>query len=128
MATSPSEYARRAALPRPISTCVMAGSRSPAAVVRCLDGHLDVVRVALGQTGPGDLDELRFLQVGYGLRAAVAHGRAQPAGELARHGGEGAAVGDLALDAFGDQLVFAEDVVLEVPVLRVGLAAFPVAH
>src|SRR5271167_3744956 len=109
MPISLSEYARRPVLPRPISTSLMClppggrGRRSwlgpvaagPATVVRRLDGHLDVVRVALGQAGRGDLDEPGVLQVGDSPGAAVAHGGPQAADQLARDGGQRAAVGHL---------------------------------
>ena len=84
--------------------------------------------MALGQAGRGDLDEPGILQVGDGPGAAVAHGRAQPADQLAGHGGQRAAVGHLALDALRHQLVLAQHVVLEVAVLGVGAAALPVPH
>jgi hypothetical protein len=43
---------------------------------------MDIMRVAFCQPGRGDLDKSRFLQVGNGPGAAVAHGRAQPADQL----------------------------------------------
>src|SRR6185312_13872275 len=108
MPISASEYALRPVLPRPISTSVT-GFRP------C-------------QAGRGDLDEPGLLQVGDGPCAAVAHGRAQPADELAGHRGQRAAVGHLPLDALRHQLVLAQHVILEVAVLGVGLPALPVAH
>src|SRR5215470_7059625 len=90
-ATSSRWYPRWAVLPIPIST--MSRTRAPypavaqrkrcrrstGVVVRGLDGHLDVMRVTLLQTGGGDPDHPRGLQVGDGTRSGVPHGLAQPA-------------------------------------------------
>src|SRR5579859_3803803 len=110
MPISPSEYARRPDFPRPISTSVTGapppclrrsrlrpGPARAGAVVRGLDRHRDVVRVALGQAGRGDLDKPRLLKVGDGAGAAVSHRGAQPADQLAGYRGQRAAVRDLAL-------------------------------
>src|SRR5271168_3685943 len=128
MPISSSEYARRPVLPRPISMSVTVLILLSAAVVGCLDGHLHVVRVALLEARPRDLNEPRVLELFDGTGAAVAHAGAQAADELVGDRGEGAAVGHLAFDSLRNQLVLAEHVVLEVAVLGVGLAAFPVAH
>src|SRR5690242_17721754 len=88
------------------------------AVVRCFDRHLDVVRVALLEARRGDPHEAALaLHLVHGRGAHVAHGLAEAADELVQHVGEGAAVGDLALDALGDELVVRGDLGLEVPVL-----------
>src|SRR5215471_5930247 len=127
MPISSSAYARRPVLPRPISMSVTI-YLLPAAVVRRLDRHLHVVRVAFLQASGRDLDESGVLQLGDGARAAVSHGHAQPAYQLVGDGGERPAIGNLSLDTLRDQLVLAQHVVLEVPVLGVGLAPLPVAH
>src|SRR5215831_7847553 len=127
MPISSSAYARRPVLPRPISMSVTV-YLLPAAVVWRLDRHLHVVRVAFRQASGRDLDKPGVLQLGDGARAAVSHGHAQSAYQLVGDGGERPAVGDLALDSLRDQLVLTQHVVLEVPVLGVGLAPFPVAH
>src|SRR3712207_2533292 len=144
--TSSRSYPRRAKRLRPISTVsrvvtvtAPGGSESrrshsrkdprwtrgsPTAVVRGFDGHLDVVRVALHQAGRGDPGQLTtLLQVGDGLRARIAHGRAQPADELVRDAGQRTAVGHLALDALGDELRSEEHAVGEVAVAAEGLVA-----
>src|SRR3954466_15088815 len=78
--------------------CAERSSRSPSPVVRGLDGHLNVVRVALDQAGGGDAGQLpALLQLGDRRRARVAHGGAQPADELVGDAGEQAPVGHLAL-------------------------------
>src|ERR1700742_4814551 len=128
MPISSSEYARRPVLPRPISMSVTVRVLLPAAVVRGLDHHLHVVRVAFLQAGPGDLDEPCLLQLGDRAGTAVPHGRAQAADELVGNRGEVATVGYLALDPLGNKLVLAQHVILEVAVLGVGLAALPVPH
>src|SRR3546814_10292757 len=52
-------------------------------IVRCLYGHLDVVRVALLERRGGDPDEpALLLQLGDGLRADVEHRLRQSADEL----------------------------------------------
>src|SRR5580698_7814256 len=137
MPISSRAYARLPLLPRPISTTLTLLSRpcapagwpaqlpdrrrpagqllaSPAAVVRRLGHHLDVVRVTLHQPGARDLREPGLLQIGDRPGPAVAHGRPQAAGELVRYGRQRPAVGHLALDALRDQLVLAQYVVLEV--------------
>ena len=59
--------------------------RSAAAVVGRLDGHLDVVRVALLEPGRGDPHELpALLQLGDGARADVEHRLLQAADQLVR--------------------------------------------
>src|SRR5215467_4985506 len=131
MPISSSVYALRPVLPRPISTSATLNvplGLFPAAVVRRLNRHLHVMRVAFGEPRGGDLNEPGILQVADGAGAAVPHGHAQPADELVGDGGERAAVGDLPLDPLRDQLVFTQHVVLEVPVLGVGLAALTVPH
>ena len=60
---------------------------------------------------------------GMRLRADVEHRLVEPADQLVGDGGERTAVGDLALDALGDDLVVAGDLGLEVAVLRVRLLA-----
>src|SRR5690349_17995218 len=88
-------------------------------VVRRLDGHLDVVRVALLEPRRRDADELTSrLQLPDTTGADVEHRLPQPADQLVGDGGERAAIRHLALDALGHELVVA-DVGLEVPVLRV---------
>src|ERR1700761_64570 len=116
---SSKEYARRPVLPRPISMSVNSGPLLPAAVVRGLDDHLHVVRVAFLQPGAGDLDERGVLELLDGAAAAVAHAGPQAADQLVGHRGERPPVRDLALDALGDELVLAQHVVLEVAVLGV---------
>src|SRR5699024_8791386 len=69
------------------STRDLAQRRAPSAslhdVVRGLDGHLDVVRVALLQPRGGQADELALgLEVVDGARADVEHRLPQTAGEL----------------------------------------------
>ena len=84
------------------------------------------MRVALLEPGRGDPDQLApLLQLGDGRRAGVAHARPQAADELVGDARQRAAVGHLALDALGYELVVGADVVLEVPVLgvRPGLPA-----
>ena len=79
------------------------------------------VRMALAQTRRRDADEGALgVQLRHGLRARVAHGGTEATHELVRHGRERAAVRHHALDAFGHELVVAQDVVLEVAVLAVG--------
>ena len=79
-----------------------------AAVVGGLDGHLDVVRVALLEARRGDPDELALgLELGDGARPDVEHRLAQSADELVRDGRQRAAVGHPALDALGHDLVVA---------------------
>src|SRR5262249_54154464 len=60
---------------------------------------------------------------GDGARADVEHRLVEAADQLVGDGGERAAVGDLALDALGDDLVVAGDLGLEVAVLGIGLLA-----
>src|SRR6478672_3420068 len=97
------------------SWVVSVASRSEAGVVRGLDGHLHAVRVALLERGGGDPHEAALLlQLGDGARADVEHRLVEAADELVGDRGERAAVGDLALDALGDDLVVAGDLGLEV--------------
>ena len=74
---------RRPRLPRPISISVIEALHlrvSAARVVGGLDGHLDVVRVALLERGRGDPDELALLlQLGDGAGADVEHRLVQAA-------------------------------------------------
>ena len=63
------------------------------------------------------------LELGDGARADVEHRLVQAADELVGDGADRAAVGDLALDALGHDLVVGGDVGLEVAVLGVGLLA-----
>src|SRR4051812_44801257 len=95
-------YPRRALLLSPISTtsrivssCLPRGEnhagagrwRSARVVVGGLDGHLDVVRVALLEPGRGDPDEPGALvHLGDRRRPDVAHARAQAADQLLGHG------------------------------------------
>ena len=63
-------------------------------VVRGLDGHLDVVRVALLEAGGGDAHELpALLELRDRVGADVEHRLVQAADQLARDGVQGAAVG-----------------------------------
>ena len=99
-----------------------AARRSAGLVVRRLDGHLDVVRVALLEPGRRDPDELAALPAAPGWcarrrRTSTAAGR-RPAGARRRRAGRGR---HLALDALGDQLVVGGHVGLEVAVLGVRL-------
>src|SRR5690606_6770324 len=104
-------------------------SRSAALVVGGLDGHLDVVGVALAEARGADAHEAAaFLELGDRARPRVPHGLVEAADELVRDVGEGAAVGDLPLHALGDQLLLAADVALRVAVLGEGPAALAVAH
>src|SRR5690606_28981482 len=69
-------------------------------VVRRLAGDLDVVHVALARAGAGDADHDRLAaHLVDGRAADVAHGRAQPTGELVDDGAQRAAVRDPPLDA-----------------------------
>src|SRR5215468_4986084 len=98
-------------------------------VVGGLYGHLDIMRVALLETGRGDPDELApLVQLVDRAGADVAHRRAEAAHELVRHGRQRTPVGHLALDPFRYQLVVGEYVVLEVPVLRVRPSLTPRLH
>src|SRR3954451_18679818 len=128
--TSSRSYPRRAKRLRPISTLSRTGIGSPTSVVvGGLGGHLDVVRVALGEPGGGDPGELAaLLQLGDGGRTGVAHAGPAGADQLVGHPGQRAAVGHLALDALGDELVVGEDVVGEVPVPAEGLVAPALLH
>src|SRR4051812_19518709 len=86
-------------------------------VVRRLDRHLDVMRMALCQPSRGDPDETTVgLQLLDRVGAAVAHGRSEAADELMRNSGEWTAERHLTLDAFRHQLLVGQDVVLEVAV------------
>src|SRR5947207_12471021 len=86
-------------------------STLPRVVVRRFDRHLDVVRVALGQAGGRDLDQLPALvQLVEGGRADEPHAGAQSADELVRHGRQRAAVGSLAPIPFGYRLAVAANV------------------
>ena len=97
---------------------------SAAGVVGRLDGHLHAVRVALLERGGGDPDEPALvLQLGDGAGADVEHRLVEAADELVGDRGQRTAVGDLALDALGDDLVVAGDLGLEVAVLGVRLLA-----
>ncbi|MPM36134.1 hypothetical protein SDC9_82729 [bioreactor metagenome] len=90
-------------------------------VVGGLDGHLDVVRVRLAQTGAGDPDEPALaVQLGDRTGTRVEHRLVQATDELVGDRGQRTLVGHLTLDALGDQLVVGGHVVLEVAVLRVG--------
>src|SRR6185312_1926743 len=75
-------------------------------IVRRFLGDLDVVRMGFGDTGAGDLHELRLrahvLDRG---RAQVAHRGAQAADQLVDDVAQRAAVRHATLDAFGHQLV-----------------------
>src|SRR5690606_35097196 len=96
----------------------------PAAVVRRLDGHLDVVRVALLQAGGGDLHQPALLpQLVAGPHLAVPHRLAQPADQLVGDGLQRTAVGDLALDTLRDELLLGGDLGLGVAVLGERAAA-----
>src|SRR5690606_923936 len=100
-----------------------------AAVVRCLDRHLDVVRVALLEARGGEPDEAAVvLQLRHGAAADVEHRLAQTADQLVDDGGERAPVGDLALDALGDELLVGGDALLEVAVLGERLAVAARLH
>src|SRR5829696_5045219 len=123
-ATSSRWYARRAFFPMPISTMsrtkrilsrrLSDGFALSAVVVRRLDRHLDVVRVALLEPGRRDLHEPPALvQLGDGARAGVPHGGAQPADELVRDRRQRPPERHLTLDALGHELVVGQDVVLE---------------
>src|SRR3954471_9258903 len=84
-------------------------------------GHLDVVRVALLEPGRGDPDELALLVHLYERAGAdETQPGPQAADELVRHGRQRATVRYLTFDPLRHELVVGEDVVLEVPVLRVG--------
>src|SRR5256885_14098715 len=100
----------------------------PAGVVRRLSRHLDVVRVTLLETSRRDADELGSLQATDVRRAHVAHRRAQSTEQLMSNRGNRAVIGHLPLDAFGNQLVVGQDVVLEVAVFRVGPRLTPRLH
>jgi len=87
-------------------------------VVRRVDDALQVVRVALAIRHRGHPDELRSLpQLCDGLRSAVAHRLAEPAGELMYDLGERSAVGDVAFDTFGHDL-FGVDIAPMLPMPR----------
>ena len=74
-------------------------------VVGGFAGNDDVVDVGFAETGVGDANEAGVsLEVGDGFAAEIAHAGAEAADELKDHGLEGAAVGDAAFDAFGDEL------------------------
>src|SRR3954451_23615227 len=82
--------------------------RLPTGVVGRLDGHLHAVGVALLERGLGDPDEpALLLQLRDGAGADVENRLVETADQLPGDGGERAAVGDLALDALGHQLVVA---------------------
>src|SRR3954468_7613223 len=111
MPISSNEYARRPLLPRPISTsaatikpfAVNSGVSLSALVVRGLDRHLDIVRVALLETRGRDLYEAAVgLQLRHGPGAGVPHGLAEAADQLVGDRVQRATVGHLALDALGD--------------------------
>src|SRR5581483_6030555 len=91
---------------------------SGAAVIRCVLGDGDVVRVRLPEAGPGDADEARLLHRVDRRRAAVAHRLPQTADELLQHAGERALVRHATLDPLGHELLDVLDVALEVTVLR----------
>src|SRR4051794_41047768 len=102
---SSNPYARRPLFPMPISVSVTVCPSLASAVVRGFDGHLDVVRVRLLQTGGRDPDELPLLlQLGDRGGTDVVHGLPEAADELVRDRRQWAAVGHLPLDALGDQL------------------------
>src|SRR5699024_1341250 len=110
-----------------LSTRYLTQRRAPSTslhdVVRGLDGHLDIVRVAFLQPGRGEADELALgLEIIDGARADVEHRLPQTAGELVGDLLEVSAVGDAAFDALGDEVGVGGDVGLEVAVLRVGPA------
>src|SRR5664279_1410782 len=86
-------------------TCV--GDRGGSTeVVRGFHRHVDVMRVGLLEPGGGDADELAtLLQFVDRVRADVEHRWVQAADELVRNGRQRAAIGDLPLDALGDDLV-----------------------
>src|ERR1700738_1355121 len=94
-------------------------------VVRRLDGHLDVVRVRLLESGRGDAYELAaLLEFGNGAGTHVEHRLPPTANQWVARGAERAAVGHAALDALGDELGIRGHVGLEVAVARVrGLLA-----
>src|SRR5690348_18157715 len=74
-------------------------------VIRGLAGDDDVVDVAFAAAGPADADELGLLlEFGNAAAAAVTHAGAQAADQLGDDHGEGAAIGDASLDAFGNKL------------------------
>src|SRR5580693_9702899 len=105
----------------------MAGSQRAltGVVVGRLDGHRDVVRVALFEAGRGDPDELRLLQHLDGRRAGVTHRGPQTPGQLVDHRRQRTAERHPALYPFGYQLVLRERVVGEVAVFGVRLACPP---
>ena len=93
--------ARRPRLALPISMS-MGPSRVASArrVVRCFDGHLDVVRVGLLEPGRGDPHEpARCLQLRDGAGADVEHRLVQTADELVGDGRQRPPERDLPLDA-----------------------------
>src|SRR5262249_37727082 len=86
----------------------------PARIIRALAGDRNIVHVALAHAGAGNAHELRLLvQLAQVLRTDIAHGGAQPAGELVQHRRHRAFVRYLALDAFGHELERVLDVLLE---------------
>src|SRR4029453_16771111 len=89
-------------------------------IVRCLDGHLDVVRMRFAQSGGGDPYEgSPLLELGHRRRSCVEHGLPQAPYQLVGDCGERAAERHVALDALGDQHRVVVHIALEVPVLGV---------
>src|SRR5690606_30447910 len=90
----------------------------PNAIVRTLPGNLHVVHVALAQPRASDAHKVATTAHRLdGAVAGVAHGGAQASDELVQDAGNRALVGDLAFDAFGDELL-RRGFLLEIPIGR----------
>src|ERR1700681_4519151 len=90
---------------------------APRRIVRALAGNGDVVDVAFAGAGAGDAHELRLLaQLLEVAGADVAHGGAEPTGELVQDIAEWALERHLPLDPLGHELQRILDVLLEVAV------------
>src|SRR6185437_6480832 len=78
----------------PLVTAPASRSHPRGMIIRAFAGDGDVVDMAFAQARAGDAHEARLaLEFGDGLRADVAHGGAQAAGELVDDGADRAAVG-----------------------------------
>ncbi len=97
-------------------------------VIRRLNSHSDVMRMTLLQPSRSNLHELSPLQVRNRLRPRLTHSRPQTPHQLVNNLIHRPPERHPPLDPLGHQLVLGQHIVLEVPILGVGLPLPPPLH